>query len=966
MKKQNENEKMVKNIFWLFALAIATMLQACGSVGVSGQPQINASGGVVFEGDFSVAATTEMDSLKVDTYINNTDSKPISCVVRHRVYENEDSSQIPFLEKTSSLITVSGNTSEPHQSLADQLSPKLWSPEHPNLYLLRTEILDDRGRVLDKKDTIIGFRTFKVDGKHFLLNGKPVYLFAFHMTPPGRVPESISSDPDFISTHIDRLKSLNINFVRLGTTSPEWYEACDRNGIMVLAGSYSGGLSEDPDVWQDSYKAFESAVTKVRNHPSVVMWVIGNEWRLNVPEMRKTAEKMYHKALELDDSRPMFNAWSGRYYEGGDIVEQTGSDFLDLHPYNGWYYSSVFSFYNYKTQEDYPVTLSECVGAYTSCEPDNGAFCTKGGVVDKFLANVLRYIGQSYDVPSDSLWYQAYLTRELSEMTRRGRGLDSSFCGAMPFTFGYAYEYLKTPGDITEYVKPVMKELAEAYRRLHISIRIPYVNLYPGDDLLADLFVLNDDIERFDPVLPMSKLRCELLDQGKNVIANSTMSVPQVKYYSTWEAPLRLQVPTEASKGEYTLRVTLLLDGTELVQSEESVFIAPSGWHQVHKTPVGVIGLYDPAGSTQGELEKLGLAVQKIQDFQSLNAYQYLIIGKNGFDQSLVNAQPALQAFIQTGKRVLVLEQETSVAEDLFQKSSWLGTHLVLSRASRGEDFVNIVRPYMKSLMNQMERKDFRVWNRNNASFPQDRSLFNRYYDFDKNDLDKLAVLANAGQHLHKAVLIEIFPYGQAGGSCLLSQFNTVGRHRSDPKAAKYLANLLDYFLESEEHCQATSVGKVINFGDFKSERGVIVAPLKQGLHVDFHRQQYGSFGGHGRNFRGTMKITGTLGYLEELDSEKIEMCPLYLKTDFEVGKYPLEIEAKNNFDQELKYRLHVNDWVSDWKIIAPGKREASSFSMPFVVPAESAFKLSIEAQEGEHRRGDSIGLVFYGIQLSQ
>ncbi len=917
-----------------------------------------------------VFAIAKMDSLDVTSEVSNATPNDMNIYIRHRAYADEDTNNPAFVDTTSALLNVPAGVKKSFNSLTTSLAPNLWSPESPNLYMLRTEVLDGTMAVLFQKDTLIGFRTFEMVGKHFYLNGKPIYMFSFHMTPKGRIPEYIYNDPDFITQHVERLKQMNIKFVRLGEgVSQDWFEACDRIGVMVMAGCYSGAGTSNPDQYNTNLAKLEVEMPRVRNHPSVIMWYLGNEWKLTTSGMRAAAENIYYAAQQIDSSRPMFNTWTGKYYSGGDIIAATGSDFLDYHTYTGWYNNSIYNLYNYHTNENFPVLVTECIGAYTNYDPNDGTFTLKGSVEDKYLSNLLRHTGHSYDSGTDSLWYQAYISRELVEMCRRVRGPSSSMCGPQPFTYGYFYSYIYDANDINEIAKPIMYELAEAYRPIHVSIRNTNPNHYLGDSATVKMFVLNDDAVNYSPSLPATTLYVDLLDADSSTVWSNSYSVPAVDYYNTWSTDVTVVIPPVGNQGTYTIKARLNDGGGDLVITEEEIFVAAVDWPTVKNSGGAGIALYDSAAATASELSAIGLSFTTIANFTGLAGYDALIIGKDSFEATVAAAEADILTFINSGKRVLILEQNSSSSETAFDGSSWLGTNLKL--VSGGEDFVNMERPYLSALMDGMERSDFRIWNANNSSFPQNRKLFSKYIDYDKADLDVLAVLGNAGYHVYKTVLAEVFPTAGAGGSCIISQLYAVDRFKDDPKAAKYLANLIDYFLEAQPHYQYVQVRNKIEFGNVENEAGLIFNPMLQGMALAYGRVPDGAIEayarpGKGRNFRGEMKLESWGGYLLEDNPANTEICPMYLKTCYDIGNTDIELDVENVYTSSLDFRVKINGITSGWFTVNAGQRNTYSFSLGSVIGGNTNIKLEIESDEGSHIHGYSRGLVFHSIELAE
>ena len=877
----------------------------------------------------SVFAKTSTDSLDIAATLRNESENPAGVYIRHRVYEDENTSNPPYIDVTSSLITVPAGGEYQTESSNTGLSPNLWSLKSPRLYLLRTELLNSSMELIVAKDTVIGFRKFEVVGRNFYLNGEPVYLFGLAQTPPGRIPPSMYLKQEFIDQHIARLKSTNVNFVRMTQGPESWYEAFDRAGIMVIAGCYSGSGRTDPNV-SYNLEILQTEVLRLRNHPSVVTWVTGNEFDLDAPGMITAAQSLYNAVKAMDSTRPVFLA----------SANGLASDFYDSHPYTGWYYGSVNSFYSYNSSITLPVIYTECVGAYTNEVAGDGGFEANA---DKTFANVLRTIGHSYQYSSDSLWYQSYLAKELSEICRRRRSSASPICGPLPFTNAYFYDL----DGGTETAKLIIDKLASSYEPLHISIECLSPHIFAGNTLISKMYILNDD-PNYNPSLPAATLYVDLLDKNQISIWNDSYAISNVAYYGSVQQSVNVSVPSGAATGNYILKARLNSGTTDIAESISEIFVAGSNWCHIVNTSAPAVAVYDPQGGTLADLQTLSVPVQQITNFNTLTSFQRLIIGRNAFDTTVKNSQSQIQAFLNSGKRVLVLDQSAS-GVSTFNTSVWLGAGLTMNAGS--EEFVNIERPQISTLMNGLARNDFRTWNNVGSESQPSQRLYDNYMKLISADLDNCTVLANGGQHLSHALLVEIFSTG--GGSCILNQIYT-SAISTEPKAAKYLANLIDYLIESESHQQYVEVGYNVNFGDFASESGVIFAPLTQGLIVaDSGAPAYNP---EGRNFRGPMQIYNSLGYLEEADGGATRsVCPLYLRTKFEISEIVVDVE--NSQASELEYRLIVNGSAGGWTTISAAHRQQDTFTLSGSISKNTNIKLQIESDEG---------LKFYSLSLGQ
>ena len=153
-----------------------------------------------------------------------------------------------------------------------------WSPEHPNLYTARVDLVEN-GQVIHTRRERFGVRKFEVRGKEFYLNGKPFYVRGFgddHVYPlTGITPP----DRDLHRAHLAKARAAGFNFVRLHTHTelPEYYEAADELGIMIqpelpyYSDMPTEGFEFDPqrDV-TELYRNF-------RRHPSFAVYSMGNE-----------------------------------------------------------------------------------------------------------------------------------------------------------------------------------------------------------------------------------------------------------------------------------------------------------------------------------------------------------------------------------------------------------------------------------------------------------------------------------------------------------------------------------------------------------------------------------------------------------------------------------------------------------------------------------------------------------------
>ncbi len=208
-------------------------------------------------------------------------------------------------------------------------SPKKWDAEHPDLYRLRISYFDDRNETWSR-DYMIGFREIAVEGNWFLVNGKQVKLRGAcrHDIHPllGRL-----TTPEYDLKDVLLAKEANMNFIRTSHYPPsdKFLEYCDKYGLFVesetavcFVGShrtadYLPGSSEnDPDFTGRYISQLKEMVDNNRNHPSVIIWSIGNENTFG------TNFKLSYDWVKANDTtRPVIYSYPGQVPDSIKVYE---------------------------------------------------------------------------------------------------------------------------------------------------------------------------------------------------------------------------------------------------------------------------------------------------------------------------------------------------------------------------------------------------------------------------------------------------------------------------------------------------------------------------------------------------------------------------------------------------------------------------------------------------------------------
>ena len=201
---------------------------------------------------------------------------------------------------------------------------KLWSPDSPYLYTAEVTLYDSKGNIADQIKEPFGVRTIEiVPQKGLLVNGKKVLLkgYANHHTLGAL---GAAAYPRAIEKRLKLMKEFGMNHIRTSHNpySEDFLKLCDKYGILVVdelydkwLTQYAGGRVDWESLWQ---KDVPEWVKRDRNHPSVVMWSLGNELQQysNLPfnDWGVTAYKLQKELLHrYDDTRLTTVAMHPRY-----------------------------------------------------------------------------------------------------------------------------------------------------------------------------------------------------------------------------------------------------------------------------------------------------------------------------------------------------------------------------------------------------------------------------------------------------------------------------------------------------------------------------------------------------------------------------------------------------------------------------------------------------------------------------
>ena len=262
--------------------------------------------------------------IKVKTQVSNKVGTQRHLTIRHTLYEwSKKKGRGKKVALVESPLVLAAGTTQHHTQQFTVNNPKLWYPDSPALYVLRTEVMDGR-KVTDCEDTRIGIRRIEMTReKGFVINDKPLKLEGSnrHQEYP-YVGNAISDQAQYRDMY--QIRDNGFNTVRLGhyPQDPSVLEACDELGLLVIEPIPGWQFFNKAQGFVDhTYKDFRDLIRRDRNHPSVIMWetTLNESWPPK--SWKDQAVRIAHEEFPGDQC-----------YTSGDTYGYDGFDVC----YNDW------------------------------------------------------------------------------------------------------------------------------------------------------------------------------------------------------------------------------------------------------------------------------------------------------------------------------------------------------------------------------------------------------------------------------------------------------------------------------------------------------------------------------------------------------------------------------------------------------------------------------------------------------
>ncbi|HKF47131.1 MAG TPA: beta-galactosidase GalA [Terracidiphilus sp.] len=328
-------------------------------------------------------------ALTLNTVVKNASTQPANAKVSWKIL---DSSGATVASAEAPAQSIAADDAAKFSATATLANPALWSVDTPNLYSAIVTVESD-GKTTDGERINFGVRTAKFTAdKGFFLNGKSVKIQGTcnhqdHAGVGAAVPDALQW------FRLAVLREMGCNAVRTSHNmpTPEWVDACDRMGLMMMCETRQ--MSSNPE----GMKQLELMVKRYRNSPSIILWSVGNEeWHLQydmAEQGAKIAADMVRLCHELDPTRVVSAAVNGNNKQGV-------SEAFDIIGFN----------YNLAFPDKYHAEHPDkaCYGSETS-----SAISTRGVYsTDKLRNTMSSYNGVVPWGESPEEWWKFYGSRD--------------------------------------------------------------------------------------------------------------------------------------------------------------------------------------------------------------------------------------------------------------------------------------------------------------------------------------------------------------------------------------------------------------------------------------------------------------------------------------------------------------------------------------------------------------------------
>jgi hypothetical protein len=741
----------------------------CPQSGILATPTFVAAGGGTYVAEAFVKPSVAQKQLEVETVLNNTTGRDAAGEIRWEAVDDK-SGQVQHVFKPQPFKVAAGQTQT--ITLADAWAdPKLWWPDTPNLYRLRTTVAID-GAPSDIKETLFAFREWRRQGTQFTLNGVIWHMWA-DLIGEHRSPQDWLAA--YKRTHQRTMRmgtagQANQDSRWLGLEPQDALEFCDRNGVVVRRNCTVDGetigyqFSEsDPETrkqqggselklalmknWREQCVA---QVRGERNHPSIQIWSIENEFSFinlinllgNSPNMDRYEEeitKVHDAVMAADPTRSAMTDGGGAMKKntlgvaGDHYVATLDSRYPDL-AYEPFVEGGGRG--RWKWDQQRPRFLGEDYYA-TGINPAD--YATWGGEVAfqgkaatrDAMAVCYRMLSEGYRWGGHYAAWHLWIGSEGGPVQWGANNPRAALVRQWDWTFGAGQKVKRT-------------------------------------------FGVFNDTQYGDPINFTRRLTVE----GKEVYAKTSSHkiAPGMaeKFYE------EIAIPAVTTRQEGELSLALAVGGTEVYRDSKAVSVLPPP--VAEKLAANTVLVFDPAGETTAFLKGVGQPCTVITSLETIPAEaKVLVVGRDAIDAK-DSTSTRLAVLASEGHSIVVLDQSNPL------RYQAIPAEMELAPRTKRSDFgaeipaadgrTAFLEDVSHPVLRGLKDKDFFTWG-------PDRLVFrNAYLKPTRGGKS----LVQCGPRLQYSALVEV-PVGK--GVMYLSQLDLGANLAVNPVAQHLLLNLI-------------------------------------------------------------------------------------------------------------------------------------------------------------------------------
>jgi hypothetical protein len=684
------------------------------------------------------------------------------------------------------------------QSMA-WLPEKLWSPENPDLYVLKTGVELADGSDSDLLETRFGFREFWIDGPDFRLNGIKIRLRGESQLSNHSYAQQLQRREVLELLMRAHKEEFGSNAVRVHAAIgvPEIFSVADEVGLLVINQSsiwsrgnsfYTRGVDK---FLPNTEREFKEWIIRDRNHPSVVIWSAENEMIRGKHDAMSWVMQLDDFIRPFDQTRPIehdgaafgggnmeiyhvhhqenytnvMNAWKNRFdkpmimgewWVGGNSGERRLTTGQDVRDYDDWVGKSLPLWLDHMEEQR--------IQGVAGIMPFQWSNRQDPGVFEEFLEKIpsLTWNNKSAPGPKPS-WGLTWLNPGWAE--------------GEP-------EYQVNPQKAVPFARGLGPYFAGLVERSHTAV---------GNTAYQRTVAVCNDSEN-DQAL---QLQWSLLHNGATIVGQSqSVTVAAGEQERVTISP---QIPPVTHTQQLELRVELSTETGEEILSQRNypVTVYPDSLTM----PPALerrIGVYDPQGATVNVLQNAGIPMTILSSLSVPDSIDILIVGERALQVDQSAAKTVLPTYVDNGGRVLILQQdvpvdvlpvefgfaETSVVNDFpaYVGFDFGGKDKIINYS----DYVPVLAPE-HPVFHEVPDSLLSFWNHDDNRLADDIHV--KPTAANNAVSNNVRVLAGGARREYASILE--CPYGS--GTYLATQLHLMDNYGIDPEATVLFHNMLKY-----------------------------------------------------------------------------------------------------------------------------------------------------------------------------